>query len=77
MEGVGPSLGPQLMAEIGDVTHFTHRGAITAFVGVNQGVNESGDYEKKSVPTFKRGSSTLHRLCSKSWMFSSNQSQMT
>ena len=25
MEGVGPSLGPQLMAEIGDVTRFTQR----------------------------------------------------
>lgn len=26
MNGVGPTLGPQLMAEIGDVTRFTHRG---------------------------------------------------
>ena len=25
MEGVGPSLGPQLMAEIGDVMRFTHK----------------------------------------------------
>ena len=39
MEGVGPSLGPQLMAEIGDVTRFTHKGAITAFAGVDPGVN--------------------------------------
>ena len=28
MKGVGPSLGPQLMAEIGDVARFTHKGAI-------------------------------------------------
>ena len=29
MEGVGTTLGPQLMAEIGAVTRFTHRGALT------------------------------------------------
>ena len=39
MKGVGPSLGPQIMAEIGDVTRFTHRGALTAFAGVDPGVN--------------------------------------
>ena len=31
MHGVGDSLGPQLMAELGDVARFTHRNAITAF----------------------------------------------
>ena len=61
MKGVGPSLGPQLMAEIGDVTRFTHKGAITAFAGVDPGVNESGTYEQKSVPTSKRGSSSLQK----------------
>lgn len=61
MKGVGPSLGPQLMAEIGDVTRFTHKGAITAFAGVDPGVNESGTYEQKSVPTSKRGSSSLRK----------------
>lgn len=62
MKGGGPSLGPQLMAEIGDVTRFTHKGAITAFAGVDPGVNESGTYEQKSVPTSKRGSSSLRRI---------------
>ena len=61
MNGVGPSLGPQLMAEIGDVTRFTHKGAITAFAGVDPGVNESGTYSQKSVPTSKRGSSDLRK----------------
>ena len=61
MKGVGPSLGPQLMAEIGDVTRFTHKGAITAFAGVDPGVNESGSYEQKSVPTSKRGSAALRK----------------
>ena len=61
MKGVGTSLGPQLMAEIGDVTRFTHKGAITAFAGVDPGVNESGTYEQKSVPTSKRGSAELRK----------------
>lgn len=61
MKGVGTSLGPQLMAEIGNVTRFTHRVAITAFAGVDPGVNESGSYEQKSVPVSKRGSSTLRK----------------
>ena len=61
MKGVGPSLGPQLMAEIGDVTRFTHKGALTAFAGVDPGVNESGSYEQKSVPISKRGSATLRK----------------
>ncbi len=61
MKGVGASLGPQLMAEIGDVTRFTHKGAITAFAGVDPGVNASGTYEQKSVPTSKRGSAELRK----------------
>ena len=35
--------------------------AITAFAGVDPGVNESGTYEQKSVPTSKRGSSDLRK----------------
>ena len=54
MNGVGPSLGPQLMAEIGDVTRFTHRGALTAFAGVDPGKNDSGKHNQKSVPTSKK-----------------------
>ncbi len=59
MEGVGEVLGPQLIAEIGDVRRFTHRSAITAFAGVDPGVNESGKHTQKSVRTTKRGSSSL------------------
>ena len=61
MKGVGTSLGSQLMAEIGDVSRFTHKSAITAFAGVDPGVNESGTYAQKSVPTSKRGSSDLRK----------------
>ena len=61
MKGVGQSLGPQLMAELGDVTRFTHRGAITAFAGVDPGVNDSGDYSQKSVHASKHGSPVLRK----------------
>ena len=61
MKGVGPSLGPQLMAEIGDITRFTHKSAITAFAGVDPGVNQSGTYEQRSVHASKRGSAELRK----------------
>lgn len=59
--GVGDSLGPQLMAEIGDVRRFAHKGSLTAFAGVDPGANQSGTYEAKSTPSSKRGSPGLRK----------------
>lgn len=61
MYGVGDSLGPQLMAEIGDVTRFAHRGSITAFAGVDPGADQSGTHEAKSTRTSKSGPPELRR----------------
>ena len=61
MHRVGNSLGPQLMAEIGDVTRFVHRGSITAFAGVDPGANQSSEREAKSVRTSKSGPPELRR----------------
>ena len=61
MKGVGTTLGPQLIAEIGDVSRFTKRESLTAFAGVDPGRNESGDYSQKSVPTSKKGSPHLRK----------------
>ncbi len=61
MDGVDHTLGPQLMAEIGDVTRFTHRGALTAFAGVDPGKHDFGQHIQKSVPTTKKGSPSLRR----------------
>ena len=47
IKDVGTSLGFQLLAELDDVSRFTHKGAITAFAGVNPSVNELESYEKK------------------------------
>ena len=53
--------GPQLMAEIGDVTRFAHRSAITSFAGVDPGANQSGTHKAKSVRTSKSGSPELRK----------------
>ena len=61
MAGVGTTLGPQLIAEIGDVSRFSHKGALTAYAGVDPGANQSGDYEQQSVRTSKRGTPQLRK----------------
>jgi transposase len=48
MRGVGDTLGPQLIAEISDIIRFNHREALSAFAGVDPGVNESGKFKSNS-----------------------------
>ena len=61
MYGVGETTAAQLMAEIGDIRRFPRRSSIVGFAGVDPGVDESGKYSAKSVPTTKRGSSHLRK----------------
>ena len=61
MYGVGHTLGPQLIAEIRDVTRFEKRTSLTAFAGVDPQTNESGDKMSKSVQTSKKGSPYLRK----------------
>ena len=61
MRGVGPTLGPQLIAEIGDINRFTHRTAITAYAGVDPGVDESGQKVSGSVNASKAGNPKLRK----------------
>lgn len=61
MKGVGSSLVPQLIAEIGEVTRFTHKSTIIAFAVVDPDVNQSRIYEQKSVHASKRGSAKLRK----------------
>lgn len=53
--------GPQLMVEIGDMTRFIHREALTAFAGVNLRKNDSGQHFQKSVHTRKKSSLSLRK----------------
>ena len=61
MNGVGPTLANQLIAEIGDITRFPRRGSLTAFAGVDPGAKQSGTMQVKSNKTSKAGSPHLRR----------------
>lgn len=72
MKGAGASLGLQSMAEIGDITRFTYKGALTAFAGVTPGVSESSSY-KKVFPSQKLVLRNLEKYFFKSWTILSKQ----
>jgi transposase len=61
MRGVGRTFGPQLIAEIGDVSRFNHREALTAFAGVDPGVNQSGSFKSNSNNASKCGPARLRK----------------
>lgn len=61
MFGVGPSLGPQLMAEIGDVRRFHSKKALVAFAGIDAPPYQSGQIDVHSRSISKRGSPALRR----------------
>ena len=61
MFGVGPVLGPQLMAEIGDVRRFHSKKALVAFAGIDAPPYQSGTVNVRSRNISKRGSAALRR----------------
>ncbi len=61
MFGVGTSVGPQLMAEIGDVRRFAHQKSLVAFAGTDPGKSQSGDKDTRSNRSSKRGSPYLRK----------------
>ena len=61
MFGAGPSLGPQLMAEIGDVRRFHSKKALVAFAGIDAPPCQSGQVNVLSRSISKRGSPALRR----------------
>lgn len=61
MFGVGPVLGPQLMAEIGDVRRFHAKKALVAFAGIDAPPYQSGTLDIRSRSISKRGSPSLRR----------------
>ena len=72
MYGCGKTTGPQLMAEIGDITRFADKivdgkkiggkKALVQFAGIAPGENQSGDYKQKRVATSKKGSPHLRKV---------------
>jgi len=61
MFGVGETLDPQLMAEIGDVRRFERKQSLVAFAGVDAPPYQSGAFESKSRSISKRGSPRLRK----------------
>lgn len=61
MFGVGPVLGPQLMAEIGDVRRFERKQSLVAFAGVDAPPYQSGTFESQKRHISKRGSPRLRK----------------
>ena len=61
MFGVGPTLGPQLMAEIGDVRRFHSKKALVAYAGIDSPPDDSGQVVGKHKKMSKVGSSALRR----------------
>ena len=61
MYGTGKILGTQLMAEIGDVTRFHSKHALTAFAGLDSPPYQSGQFQSKERKISKRGSPHLRR----------------
>ena len=61
MFGVGPALGPQLIAEIGDVRRFYSKKALVAYAGLDAPPNDSGDVTGRHKSMSKVGASSLRR----------------
>lgn len=62
MFGVGLTLGPQLMAEIGDVRRFRSKKALVAYAGIDAPPNDSGDISGRHKGMSKVGASSLRRI---------------
>ena len=61
MTGVGKSMGPQLIAEIGDIRRFAHQKSLVGFAGTDPIKDDSGDKISGSKPSSKRGSPYLRK----------------
>lgn len=59
--GTGTVLGPQLMAEIGDILRFESKKSLIAFAGIDPPPHQSGEVNIQSRRISKLGSSSLRK----------------
>jgi len=59
--GVGDILGPQLMAEIGDVRRFRSKGSLVCYAGLEAPPYQSGMFESNDRSISKKGSPHLRK----------------
>lgn len=61
MPGVGDTLAPRLIAEIGDIRRFHSKNALIAYAGIDSPPHESGQFVGNKRRISKRGSSLLRK----------------
>jgi transposase len=61
MHGVGKSLAPQLIAEIGDILRYPKRASLARFAGIEPPQNQSGSYNQHSRRISKQGPPQLRK----------------
>lgn len=59
--GIGDTLGPMILGEIGDANRFPTAKKLIAFAGLDPVVSQSGRFENKSGKISKRGSPLLRK----------------
>jgi len=59
--GVGDILGPQIIAEIGDVYRFPRKESLVCYAGLEAPPKQSGSYEASSTSISKKGSPHLRK----------------
>ena len=57
--GVGKTIAPVILAEIGDINNFSTTSKLTAFAGIDPSENQSGNKKSTDEKTSKRGSPYL------------------
>jgi transposase len=63
MHGVGKSLAPQLIAEIGDIRRYPKRASLPRYAGIEPPQNQSGSYNQHSRRISKQGPPQLIPSC--------------
>jgi transposase len=59
--GIGDTLGPMILGEIGDADRFSTAKKLIAFAGLDPVVSQSGRFKNMSGPISKRGSPLLRK----------------
>lgn len=75
--GIGESLAPVILAEIGDINNFSSPSKLTAFAGIDPSENQSGNKKSTDEKISKRGSPYLrHAIYQAAFIASNNDPVM-
>ena len=75
--GIGKTIAPIILAEIGDINNFSTTSKLTAFAGIDPSENQSGNKKSTDEKTSKRGSPYLrHAIYQAAFIASNNDPVM-